>query len=291
MNINVDTPLDSLKEVLQLEAIQSKMIEPLFQQWGLLVGFLPKVVAAVIVLLIGVIIGLIVAKLTAGVFKRLGIDKLSRSSGVDAMMTEGGLTSKPSRLIGKMMFWLIVFTAFIPAADLLGIHELVELTQKFVLFLPKIIAAVIIVVFGFVVANFLRQSMIGGQSRLGLTSTKSIGGVVYGLTIAVTTVAALGQLELDTRLLYTVLITIIASMSAAIALAVGLGARSLAHNLIAGFYARETFQPGQQISLDDFSGKLLEIRAQNTLVQLDNDELISIPNSFLFENLVRSKPG
>ncbi|MEZ5476130.1 MAG: hypothetical protein R3E95_01095 [Thiolinea sp.] len=223
MNEDMTNNLDKLTELLKLETIQDKIIAPLFEQWGLLIGFLPKALAALIVLMIGALIGFILGKLTAGLFRRIGIDKLSKSSGVDAMMNEGGFKTTPSRLIGKMIFWLIVFTAFIPAAELLGIKELVDLTQRFVLFLPKIIAAVIITIFGFVVANFLRQSILGGQSRLGLTSTKSLGGLVYGLTIAVTIVVALGQLELDTRLLHTVLITIIASMCAAIALAVGLG--------------------------------------------------------------------
>lgn len=282
--------LENVKEVLQLEKIQSTAIDPLFQQWAELIGFLPKVIAALIALLFGLLIGYILSKLTASLLKRMGIDKLSRSAGVNDMMTERGLKSTPSKLIGKIVFWLVAFTAFIPATELLGVKELVEITQTFILFIPKIIIAIIILIFGFVLANSLRKNIRNNKSRLGLTSTKTVGAMVYGLTAAVTVVVALGQLELDTRLLHTVLITIIASICAALALAVGLGSRELAHNLVAGFYARENFKPGSRISFGEHVGELQEVRAQNTVLKLDNGGSVSIPNSHLFQNTVVNQP-
>lgn len=283
--------LATVKEALQLENIQSTAIDPIFQQWAGFIGFLPKIITALIALLVGLVIGYILGKITASVLKRMGIDKLGSSAGVNEMMSDRGLKSTPSKLIGKVVFWLVAFTAVIPATELLGIRELVELTQTFVLFLPKIIVAIIILVLGLVIANFLRRSIRSNKNRLGLTSTKTVGGIVYGLTAAVTVVVALGQLELDTRLLHTVLITVIASICAAIALAVGLGNRELAHNLVAGFYARETFKPGSRITFGEYTGTLLEVRAQNTVLELDNNEKISIPNSHLFQHTVKSSEG
>lgn len=269
------------------EFFNKRLLEPLFGQWDLLVAFLPKVLAALIVLAIGLLIGVILAMVTRSLLRKLGIDKLSRHAGVDALMHEGGLKSTPSQLIGKMVFWLVFFATLMPATELLGVKELTRLTESFVVFLPKIIAAIIIVVFGFVVANFLRHTVQGSSNSLGLTSTKTIGGMVYGLTVAITIVVALGQMGMDTQLLYTVLITIIASMSFAIALAVGLGGREMAHNLVAGFYARETFLPGQEITFGDYKGVLKEIQAQNTLLEIAEGEVVSIPNSLLFQQPVQ----
>lgn len=280
--------IETVKEALQLDNIQTTAIDPILQQWVGFIGFLPKIITAGVALLVGLIIGYILGKVTASLLKRMGIDKLGRSAGVNDMMSERGLKSTPSKLVGKVVFWLVAFTAVIPAAELLGIQELVELTQTFVLFLPKIIVAIIITVLGLVIANFLRKSIHTSKSRLGLTSTKTVGGMVYGLTAAVTVVVALGQLELDTRLLHTVLITVIASICAAIAMAVGLGNRELAHNLVAGFYARETFKPGSKITFGEFTGTLLEVRAQNTVLELDSKEQVSIPNSQLFQHTVKS---
>ena len=280
--------IEDAKEALQLENIQSTAIEPILQQWAGLIAFLPNLITAGIALLVGLIIGYIIGKITASILKRVGVDRMIGNAGVSDMMTERGLKSSPSQLIGKMVFWCIAFTAFIPATELLGIEELVRLTQAFVLFLPKIVIAIIILLFGFVIANSLRKSINGGQDRLGLTSTKTVGNMVYGLAVAVTVVVALNQLELDTRLLHTVLITVIASICAAIALAIGLGGRELAQNLVSGFYARESFEPGSQISFDGHTGRLLEVRAQNTLLEQENGDKISIPNSHLFQYTVKS---
>jgi small-conductance mechanosensitive channel len=285
MNLNINEPT-RFSDLLQFdELFNQRLLEPLFSQWDLLIGFLPKAIAALIILLIGLVIGIVLAMITGSVLRKMGIDKLSRNAGVDAMMSEGGVKSTPSRLIGKMVFWLVFFATLMPATELLGVKELTQLTESFVVFLPKIIAAIIIVVFGFVVANFLRHT-VQGSGSLGLTSTNTIGGLVYGLTVAITIVVALGQMGMDTQLLYTVLITIIASMGFAIALAVGLGGREMAHNLVAGFYARETFMPGQTLGFGEYSGVLREIRAQNALIELGNGKIIAIPNSQLFQYLV-----
>nr|CAA6823212.1 MAG: Unknown protein [uncultured Thiotrichaceae bacterium] len=280
--------IENVKEALQLENIQTTAVDPILQQWAGFIGFLPKIITAGITLLVGLIIAYVLSKVTATLLKRFGIDKMGRSAGVNDMMSERGLTNRPSKLVGKVVFWLVAFTAFIPATKLLGIKELVEITQTFVLFLPKLIIAIIIVVIGLVIANALRKNIANSESRLGLTSTKTVGNLVYGLTAAVTVVVALNQLELDTRLLHTVLITFIASICAAIALAVGLGGRDLAHNLLAGFYARESFKPDQRMTFGEYDGKLVEVRAQNTVIELNSGEQVSIPNSHLFQHTVKS---
>ncbi len=280
--------IETAKEALKLENIQNTAIDPLVQMWASFIGFLPKLITAGFTLLVGLIIGYLLSKAAASLLRRLGIDRLGRNAGVSDMMTERGLSSRPSKLIGKVVFWLVAFTAFIPSIKLLGIKELTEITQTFVLFLPKLIIAILIMVLGLVIANSLRKSLQNSKNRLGLKSTKAVGNLVYGLTAAITVVVALNQLELDTRLLHTVLITFIASICAAIALAVGLGGRDLAQNLVASSYARESFKPGQHITFGEYSGILIEVRAQNTILALENGGQLSIPNSLLFEQTVQS---
>jgi len=285
---NVQTDQSSLQDLLKFdELFNRRLLEPLYEQWDGLVAFLPKLIGAFIVLILGLIIGFILSWIARSILRRMGIDKLSRRAGVDAMMHEGGLKSTPSRLIGKVVFWLVVFITLMSATALLGVRELTKLTENFVLFLPKIIVAIVIVVFGFVLANFLRHSVRNGRNSLGLTSTKTLSNLVYSMAVAITLVVALGQLGMNTQLLYNVLITIIASLSFAIALAVGLGGREIAHNLLAGFYARESFSAGQDITFGEYLGVIKEIRAQNTLLETPDNEIISIPNSLLFKQTVK----
>lgn len=281
------TDHSNLQDLLQFDELFSRrLLEPLYEQWDGLVAFLPKLMGALIVLILGLIIGFILSWVAGSILRRMGIDKLSRRAGVDAMMHEGGLKSTPSRLIAKVVFWLVVFVTLMSATALLGVRELTKLTENFVLFLPKIIVAIIIVVFGFVIANFLRHSVRSSRNSIGLTSTKTLSGLIYGMAVAITLVVALGQLGMDTKLLYNVLITIIASLGFAIALAVGLGGRDIAHNLLAGFYARESFSAGQDIAFGEYLGVIKEIRAQNTLLETPEGQIISIPNSLLFKQTV-----
>lgn len=78
---------------------------------------------------------------------------------------------------------------------------------------------------------------------------------------------------------FTNLVTIIA---AGAALAFALGGRDIAHNVLAGFYARDQFLPGDEITLGTELGILLgigslnaEVKTENGVVVISNAQLVN----------------
>ncbi len=273
--------------ILDISKLKTTVVDNLNSQWSDLIAFLPNLLGALVILLAGLIIAYILKKIGSSLFRKIGIDRVSRNAGVSDVMQDAGLAKKPSILAGKIIFWLVFFVFLVPAANTLGLTELVNLFKEVISFLPKIITALVIIIFGIMFAQFLRRSIIEKPSTIGSDSAKSLGNLIYGIMVTVIVLVALEQLDIETKLLHSIIKIVVTGVMLALAFSVGLGAKEVAHNLLSGVYAREHFKPGEQIEIDDVKGKIQEVSTLNTIIALSDNETVSIPNSTLYKTLVK----
>ncbi|MEB8431647.1 mechanosensitive ion channel [Cocleimonas sp. KMM 6892] len=273
--------------LLDISKLKTTVVENLNSQWADLIAFLPNLLGAVVILLVGLIIAFILKKIGSSLFRKIGIDRVSRNAGVSDVMQDAGLARRPSLLAGKIIFWLVLFIFLVPAANTLGLTELVNLFKGVISFLPKIITALVIVIFGIMFAQFLRRSIIDKPSTIGSDSAKSLGNLIYGIMVTVIVLVALEQLEIETKLLHSIIMIVVSGIMLALAFSVGFGAREVAHNLLSGIYAREHFKPGEHVEIDDVKGNIQEVSTLNTIIELSDNETVSIPNSTLYKSIVK----
>ncbi|WP_299881222.1 mechanosensitive ion channel domain-containing protein [uncultured Cocleimonas sp.] len=273
--------------ILDISKIKTTVVDNLHSQWAELIAFLPNLLGAALILLFGLIIAFILKKIGSSLFRKMGIDRVSRNAGVSDVMQDAGLAKRPSILAGKIIFWLVLFVFLVPAANTLGLTELVNLFKGVISFLPKIITALVIIIFGMMFAQFLRRSIIEKPSTIGSDSAKSLGNLIYGIMVTVIVLVALEQLDIETKLLHSIIKIVVTGVMLALAFSVGLGAKEVAHNLLSGIYAREHFKPGEQIEIDEVKGNIQEVSTLNTIIAVSDNETVSIPNSTLYRTIVK----
>ena len=100
---------------------------------------------------------------------------------------------------------------------------------------------------------------------------------------------AIGQLEVKTDLLNNVIAIVLISVGLAVALALGLGSRDIASQILAGIYVRELYQVGQQVQVGDVEGQIEEIGTVKTTLLTDSGELVSVANRVMLEQRVNSR--
>ncbi|MNQ99571.1 Mechanosensitive ion channel [compost metagenome] len=100
---------------------------------------------------------------------------------------------------------------------------------------------------------------------------------------------AIGQLEIKTDLLNNVIAIVLISVGLAAALALGLGSREIAGQILAGIYVRELYQVGQQVQIGEVEGQIEEIGTVKTTLLTDAGELVSVANRTLLEQRVSSR--
>ncbi len=109
------------------------------------------------------------------------------------------------------------------------------------------------------------------------------------MVIIISISVAIGQLEVKTDLLNTVIAIVLISVGLAAALALGLGSREIAGQILAGIYVRELYEVGQDIQVGDIQGQIEEIGTVKTILVTSDGDLVSIANKTLLEHRVNSR--
>ena len=269
---------------------QSTVVDNMSDQWNQLIAFLPHLAGALVILLIGFVVAFICKKVSTTLFRRLGLDRFGKTAGVSDVMGDAGLSRRPSILAGKIIFWFVLFIFLVPAANSLGLDELVRIFKGFISFIPKIFIALVVIILGIMFAQYLRQLIAEKPATIGSNSAKTLGNLVYGVMVTVIVLVALEQLDIETSLLYNIITLVVGGIMLGLALAVGLGSREVAGNLLAGVYAREQFSPDTRLEVGDVEGKIVEVNTLNTLILTTDNTTISLPNSKLYSSVVTVFP-
>jgi small-conductance mechanosensitive channel len=273
--------------MIDFEKLQSSVVSNLTSQWSSVISSLPNLIGALLILILGVVVAMIFKKISATILRRVGLDRISSKAGVSDVMQDAGMVKRPSVFAGKIIFWMVLFVFLVPAANMLGLTELVNLFKSFISFLPKIITALVIIIFGMMFAQFLRRIIMEKPATIGSNSAKTLGNLVYGIMVTVVVLVALEQLDIETVLLHNIIILVVGGIMLVLAISVGLGSRDVSHNLLTGIYAREQFQKGDVIEIDGVRGVINEVGTLSTIITIDDEEQLSVPNSTLYKEVIK----
>ena len=271
-----------------IDEVQETVIRPMLGLWAKVVAFVPNIVAALLLLLVGYFVARLVSLGISKLLEKLGLDRLAERAGITTAVQSTGIETSASVIFGKIVYWLIFLTFLISAADTLGLPRVSSTIDDFVLYLPKLIGALLVVIIGLFVAHLVRSAVEAAVQSMGLDYGRPLGTLLYILMVVVIASLAINQLEIETALLNQVVSIMLFAIAAAVALSLGLGTRSIAGNIVAGLYARELFPPGDTIVVGDITGRVVEVSTTNTLIELEDGTTWSLPNSELIDRQVHT---
>jgi small-conductance mechanosensitive channel len=173
--------------------------------------------------------------------------------------------------------------AVFASLSLVGLGLLSDSLNEGILFIPRLLAALALVLIGIVLGAFVRAWLERTSAQLDFPV--AIGPVVQVLIIVLFGLCALAQAGVTVTPVTAIAIVLLGAIGATLALAFGLGSREIARSLTSGRYARADFEVGQTIRVDEMRGEIVRIDAAATTLQA-GDETIRIPNSLLVERIV-----
>ena len=246
---------------------------------------LPNIISAIVIFLLGWLLAIIAEKLVAKIAKSLGIDEVAEKRGVSQMLSDYGINKSASAAIGKFVYWILLIFFLIPTLNALQMESVSGIIATVLLYIPKVVAALLIVIIGMTAARFLGASVTGSARSAGLEYAPHVGTFVkYFITLLVL-ILSLAQIGIDTNILTILFGVIVGASGLAIALALGLGSRSVVSNILAGAFAREHFPEGKDVEIQGVRGKIVVVGSVTTRVQTDKQE-ITVPNTVLIENVI-----
>ena len=198
------------------------------------VGFLPRLVGFLIILLIGWLIARAVKAVLVKALRGVGVDRALAGGSAGPYVARVLPDARVSEVIGTIAFWFVFLGALAIAVSQLGIQALDTFLQSIVAYLPNIVVAILI----FVVAGVLASAASGLIARtLGDTATGRIAGVGAPILImGIATFMILDQLEIAPAIVEITYIALLGSVALGAALAFGLGGRDVAARLLEDSY-------------------------------------------------------
>lgn len=251
-----------------------------------LISFVPDLIIGLIVLLIGWIIARILSWGVRQVASRIGLDSIVEKSGLTGGLRRVNITQLPSILLSRIIYWIVFLNFLLEALQTMRFGSAIEPLQRFIVSLPNIVAALITLILGLMIAQFIGRTVSGALSGIGLEIHDTLGNITRGLIVCMVFIISLQQIGMDVDLLTQIFVSTLTIIIAGIALAFGLGGRSVTRNVLAGFYARELFEPGDQIEIDGQQGTLEGIGTINSEIKT-MDGVLTVPNTRLTENSVK----
>lgn len=268
-----------------LDALEQALADPMII-WGKVAGILGNVAVAALLLIAGHFIGKLLASIVSKLLNKVGLDKLSEKAGLSDGMMGASFSLTPSVVLGKIIYWLVFLTFIISAADKLGLETVSATINNFVLYLPKVIGAFLVVIIGLFVAGLVRTGIETALAGLNLGYEKALGGIVYAVIVIVVLSLGVNQLEIETDLFNQVVVIFLMAGAGAVALALGLGTRDVAGNVVAGVYARELYQPDDMVKVGEVTGTVVAVTSTSLVLQTEAGTRLTIPNSRLLDEQV-----
>jgi len=184
--------------------------------WGNVIAFVPKLLAALVVLLIGYFVAKAVAGILNKVLERVGFDRAVERGGVKQALARSKYDA--SDLIAKVVFWLIFLVTLQIAFGLFGPNPVSDLLRGLISYLPNILVAILIIVIAAAIAKAVTDLLSSLLSNMSGGSVLANGAGIAILVFGV--FAALDQLQIAPRIVtglwYAVLAILVGSAVVAI---------------------------------------------------------------------------
>jgi hypothetical protein len=207
-------------------------IEPLRAFLAEVGAFLPKLFIAIAIAVAGWLVAKALRFTVVKALRSINFHVLTERARIDSFLQMGGTKSDTTALIGLLVYWLTIVAALVLACNSLGLTYVTELLAKIALFMPRVILAVVILVFGSYFAQFIDGSVNTYGRNVGLDEAPLLGRVARYAVLMFVILIALDQLDIGAEIIRESFLIILAGIVFALALAFGLGGRRWAARLL-----------------------------------------------------------
>jgi small-conductance mechanosensitive channel len=274
---------------MQLDLWTQSLVAAMTALWTKVANFIPNLFGALVVVLLGFVVAKLLDTLLSKLLAKLGLDRVMGGTGLTKLMSRAGIKVPISTLVGKIVYWFVLLIFLVSAAESLGLQRVSATLDVLALYLPKVFAGALVLLVGVLLAQLANGLVRGAAEGVGLDYAQGLGRVAQVLVIIISISVAISQLEIKTDLLNHVIVIGLITVGLAIALAMGLGSRDIAGQILAGIYVRELYQVGQQVRIGEVEGQIEEIGTVKTTLLTDEGELVSLSNKILLEQRVSSR--
>src|SRR5687768_5857731 len=196
-------------------------------------GAIPKIIGFLAILVIGWMIAGALSGIVVRMLRAVRFNDLAERSGFSGFVRNMGVHSDASGVLATTVNWFLRLIVLVVAFDALGLPAVSEVLQQFLLWIPNLVVALVILIIAGIAAGALSKLVRGATAQAGFTNPDLLATVAKIAVWAFGVVVAVNQIGIATTLINTLLIGVVGAVALATGLAFGLGGREKAAEWLA----------------------------------------------------------
>jgi hypothetical protein len=208
---------------------------------GALMMFLaaiPRIIGFLVIIIVGWIVAGLIAKAVAAVLRTVRFNDLAQRSGFADFVHGMGVETDSSGFIALVTKWFVRLIVLVAAFDALGLPAVSEVLRQFLLWLPNLVVALVVLVIGGLAAGALASLVRGAAARAELGDPDLLASIARIAVWAFAIVVAVNQIGIATTLVNTLFMATVGAVALALGLAFGLGGRETAAEIVRNWYLK-----------------------------------------------------
>lgn len=208
------------------------VVSSLQNLWLGFARFVPNLIGALIVLIVGLVVAAGLGTLIEKVFDAIKLDGFLAKLGLSTYFERAGLRLRGAHFLGRIVYWFIVVAFLVAVAGILGLYAFSDFLRSVLIYIPNIVAAVLIMLAAVVLGNFFKRLVTASVMSAKLHAAHFLGTLTWWTMVVFGFLTALVQLNIAPSIINSLVIGFISMLALAGGLAFGLGGRDYAAYLI-----------------------------------------------------------
>src|SRR5687767_9303489 len=203
---------------------------------SLFLGAIPRIIGFLVILIIGWFIAGLLASAVAALLRTVRFNELAQTSGFSGFVRNMGVRKDASGMLADIVKWFVRLIVLVVAFDALGLPAVSQVLQQFLLWIPNLVVAVVVLVIAGLAANALSNLVRGATAQAGFDNPDTLATIARVAVWAFGIVVAVNQIGLAQALVNTLFMGFVFALALAAGLAFGLGGRETAAQIVDNWY-------------------------------------------------------
>jgi len=128
------------------------------------------------------------------------LDVASERAGIDDVLMRADIRQSPAELVAVLVCWLVLLAALVASVSTLGLTQVSEVLNRCLVYAPRIIAAVVVLILGLFLASFLAGVIRAAAANAGMAESDALSALVRYAAVAFTAAVTLEELGIALEL-------------------------------------------------------------------------------------------
>lgn len=208
------------------------------------VAFMPRLLAAVVILLVGWLLAKAARFAIDKALRAINFHVLTERAGLDQVLRQGGSQADTTRLVSMLVFWLVLLATLMVAVNSVGLLYLADVISRVVWFVPSLFVALLILALGSYFARFVGETTTSYLRAARVQDAELLGRVARYAILLFVVLIALDQVNIGGAIIFYTFLVILSGLVLTFALAFGLGGREWAARRLEQWWPGRGAAPG-----------------------------------------------